>query len=266
MAGLRFSCPHCDQSLEAPEDMLGETIECPSCNGSIQLPKPDPTPRRQIQTSRRKIVMTRRSAPAHSSAAPTSHAIRKQNPSKKKIAVPASLAAIVLGILYFASPYWGLHQMRRAVESNDAVYISDHVDFPQLRESLKATFKTHMAKEVAKEDADGFEALGAALGAMMIDPMVDAMVTPEGLIAMMQGKDLDEIQNSPKGSSGNPQSPVTTDEQMNVTKMGYEKLNRFVVKVADPSEGPSDKNSLTLLFLRSGLFSWKLAGIRLQIK
>lgn len=42
MSDFKFNCPHCEQSLEAPEEMLGQTIECPSCNGSIELPKPEP--------------------------------------------------------------------------------------------------------------------------------------------------------------------------------------------------------------------------------
>ncbi|MCF7837980.1 MAG: hypothetical protein K9N49_05060 [Candidatus Marinimicrobia bacterium] len=43
MADYQFNCPHCQQSLEAPEEMLGQTIECPSCNKSIQLPDPEAT-------------------------------------------------------------------------------------------------------------------------------------------------------------------------------------------------------------------------------
>ena len=42
MRDFRFNCPHCKQSLEAPGDMLGDTINCPACGGSIQLPKPTP--------------------------------------------------------------------------------------------------------------------------------------------------------------------------------------------------------------------------------
>ena len=42
MSDFNFNCPHCEQKLEAPEEMLGQTIECPSCSGSIELPKPDP--------------------------------------------------------------------------------------------------------------------------------------------------------------------------------------------------------------------------------
>lgn len=44
MSDLTFSCPHCKQSLEIPEEMLGRTVECPACNGSIQLPEPEPSP------------------------------------------------------------------------------------------------------------------------------------------------------------------------------------------------------------------------------
>jgi hypothetical protein len=44
MPDFKFNCPHCQQSLEAPEDMLGETIECPSCTGAIQLPEPQTSP------------------------------------------------------------------------------------------------------------------------------------------------------------------------------------------------------------------------------
>ena len=51
MSEFKFNCPRCNQSLEAPEEMLGDTIECPSCKGSIQLPAPvlKPTPQIKIK-------------------------------------------------------------------------------------------------------------------------------------------------------------------------------------------------------------------------
>ena len=42
MADFKFNCPHCKQSLEAPDEMLGQQINCPSCNGAIDLPAPVP--------------------------------------------------------------------------------------------------------------------------------------------------------------------------------------------------------------------------------
>ena len=266
MDDFSFNCPHCDQSLEAPEDMLGEMIECPSCGGSIQLPEPEPMQKRQAKSSQRKGVMPTRSSRHRPSASPASRPTAQPRASRKKIVVPLILVAVVLTGVYLASPHWSLYRMRRAVENNDAVHMSDHVDYPQLRESLKATFNAQLAKEVAREDADEFEALGAAFGAMMIGPIVDALVTPEALIAMMQGKDLDEIEAQSSGAGGSSNSTQTADAEMNVTKMGYERLNRFVVKLAAPAEDSSNDESVTLVFHRSGLFSWKLAGIRLKME
>ncbi len=42
MSDFKFTCPYCQQSLEAPQDMLGTVIDCPSCNKRIQIPKPHP--------------------------------------------------------------------------------------------------------------------------------------------------------------------------------------------------------------------------------
>ena len=44
MSDITFSCPHCKQSLDIPEEMLGQAVACPACNGSIQLPEPEPRP------------------------------------------------------------------------------------------------------------------------------------------------------------------------------------------------------------------------------
>jgi DNA-directed RNA polymerase subunit RPC12/RpoP len=40
MADISFSCPHCNQHLEAPPEMAGTDLECPSCNKQITVPKP----------------------------------------------------------------------------------------------------------------------------------------------------------------------------------------------------------------------------------
>jgi len=42
MADFKLNCPHCKQSLEVPEEILGQQINCPSCNGAIKLPNQEP--------------------------------------------------------------------------------------------------------------------------------------------------------------------------------------------------------------------------------
>lgn len=40
MCDIKFNCRFCRQSLEAPPDMAGESIECPACKGAIAIPSP----------------------------------------------------------------------------------------------------------------------------------------------------------------------------------------------------------------------------------
>lgn len=42
MSDVQFTCPHCTQTLEVPEDALGQTVLCPACQGQITLAKPAP--------------------------------------------------------------------------------------------------------------------------------------------------------------------------------------------------------------------------------
>ena len=56
MADIKFNCPHCRQSIEAPPDMAGQLIECPSCKQTIEVSRkqPSPTPARYIPSSQNK--------------------------------------------------------------------------------------------------------------------------------------------------------------------------------------------------------------------
>jgi len=58
MPDFKFDCPHCGQSLEAPEELLGDQINCPTCNGAIQLPRLQPTPPAAPPTSAKKQMAT----------------------------------------------------------------------------------------------------------------------------------------------------------------------------------------------------------------
>ena len=42
MPNFKFNCPNCKQSIEAPEEMLGQQINCPSCKRILKLPDPEP--------------------------------------------------------------------------------------------------------------------------------------------------------------------------------------------------------------------------------
>jgi TM2 domain-containing membrane protein YozV len=39
MINFRFTCPFCKESIGAPADLVGQTIDCPSCGESIEVAK-----------------------------------------------------------------------------------------------------------------------------------------------------------------------------------------------------------------------------------
>ena len=38
MTNIEFNCPECQQSLEAPVEMAGETVACPHCEQHMVVP------------------------------------------------------------------------------------------------------------------------------------------------------------------------------------------------------------------------------------
>jgi hypothetical protein len=100
------------------------------------------------------------------------------------LVVAASLAA---GAWWF-SPWWVLHQAKAAAERNDAQALSDVIDYPRLRESLKGEFNSALVGRL-RDGASGLgeagrtgAALGAVLASALVDKLVEVMVRPEFFI------------------------------------------------------------------------------------
>lgn len=163
--------------------------------------------------------------------------------------------AAVVGVWFYFTPYIAANNMRKAAEAGDSAILSSYINFPSLKESLKANFNAMFATEVVKnKDGNPFEALGAALAAALINPMIDALVTPESLAMMMQG-------NKPNFEKGAPKTERkpggTSDTEMT---MSYESFDRFAVSVK--KKGDMD-DPVTFVLHREGLVAWKLASLRL---
>jgi hypothetical protein len=232
---------------------------------SLPLPTPAPTPT--------PVPIASRAAPRPSTPSSTSSSSASSSRlSRKTVFVLGGTLGLVLILFYFASPYWTLYQLKRAVDRNDGVFVADRVDFPQLRESFKGAVMANLAKEAAKGEEDDIGALGAAFGAMMVGPMVDALITPEGLIQMMQGRAMDAMPDEDPGTLETPSQAGGSEAQeggeseggMDVSSVGYETLNRFSVTIAGGMGGfAGEKGVFTLLFSRRGLAGWKLSGVRI---
>src|SRR6476661_3616678 len=100
---------------------------------------------------------------------------------RRLLIVLAALVALAAG-WWFGSPYWTLHQMQTAARQGDSARLSHFVDYPAVRENLKAQLRHEMLTQVpAEEQGNGLAALGTAIASAMIDPLIDTLVTPDGL-------------------------------------------------------------------------------------
>jgi hypothetical protein len=176
--------------------------------------------------------------------------------TKRKTLV-SGLIILLVACWIYAAPYLAVRSMRKAVENRDAVALADYVNFPALKESLKASFTAHMAKVMAeKKDNNAFAALGVAMANALINPMIDSLVSPEGLSAMMNGQNP-SLAKQKEEQTLEARSGSSDDEP--ITKMRYENFNRFTVSTSDKR---NQGREVTMVFLRDGL-SWKLSAIRL---
>jgi hypothetical protein len=196
------------------------------------------------------------------------------------------VAMAVLGYSY-ASPYLALNRLKRAADARDAQTVSEYVDYPALRESLKEQVSGLLTKKLeARASGNPLAALGAMIGAALIGPLVDAYATPDGVAALLNGMPprgdptqrppvpQDTVANAPASPANStpaattptPAPPVaqtadaSTPPQPPQTTAGYRGINEFVITY---QHGVGDTRYSAIL-RREGLFSWKLAAVDLN--
>jgi Protein of unknown function (DUF2939) len=173
--------------------------------------------------------------------------------TKRKVLL--GLIAWLFAFYVVATPYITVHQMTSAAERHDGEALSEHIDFPSVRQSLKDQMNANFMKEMSKDKnlkGNPFAALGTAFAGVMIDKMVDAYVTPAAITQMMAGEKPNPLagEGTTEGSNRKPLSDAT---------MSYESLNKFVVRVKDEDGGEGK-----FVFRRRGI-SWKLTEIIIPI-
>ena len=177
-----------------------------------------------------------------------------------KIGAPTLLA--LLAVWLFFTPYLAFRGMRAAAEARDAEALSAYIDYPVLKENLKASFNARLLGQAREASQDNpFAGLGAALASLVVGPMVDAFVTPQALAEMMKGEKPRLIRRAEPADTPASGSTDGKPARRARTSMGYEDVNRFVITVS-PADRP-DAEPLRLVLQRQGLASWKLSAVRL---
>jgi len=98
---MKIQCPSCDQRLEIPEELAGQTIECPACNASLSVPAieahlaatPKVQAKSQRETFQKKLVPKRKGL-----ARPKATSHNKPMPQIPKWAIVA-VSIVVVGLL-----------------------------------------------------------------------------------------------------------------------------------------------------------------------
>ncbi|WP_416269010.1 DUF2939 domain-containing protein [Burkholderia cepacia] len=107
---------------------------------------------------------------------------------KPLLTIVLAIAAIAAIGYAYASPYVALGRLKTAIDARDAQAISEYVDFPSLRISLKQQVTEELMRRIdAVKKSNPFAVLGALIGSALIGPLVDAYATPEGVAALMSG-------------------------------------------------------------------------------
>jgi hypothetical protein len=150
-----------------------------------------------------------------------------------------------------AAPYITAHRMKAAAEARDGGALSEHIEFPSVRQSLKDQMNAKVLGEMAKNDLDEtpLATFGAALAGMVVDRMVDAYVTPAGVTQMMTGEKPNPVKAV---------DPSETPERrpFDDASMSYASLNKFVVAV------PGEEGEVQFVLRRRG-FGWMVTEILL---
>ena len=165
------------------------------------------------------------------------------------------VALLALGSYVAAGPYLTVRAIRMAVKEQDAAALSRQVDFPVLRESLKAQLGDRLLRKAGPDlQSNPLGAFGLAIANGLLSGSVDAMVTPAGLGALMEGHKIWK-----RVDDGIPPAdpPASAREPLHDARYRYESLSRFTATVVD-----EDGRATVFVMTRRGV-RWKLSDIRL---
>ncbi|MGO4809423.1 DUF2939 domain-containing protein [Cupriavidus sp. 2MCAB6] len=183
-----------------------------------------------------------------------------------KPAKAAIAAVIAVAASSYASPYWALYQMRSAIEARDADKFSRYVDYPALRESLKAQLNLSLQQKLGGTGLQNmpFAGIGQAIGLAVINTMIDTMVSPAGVMALMAGeKPGTQAQPkpappAPPGINSEPAGQAKQEAARDALKYGLSYRGWGSVEAS----ATKDNGERVVIGLkREGLWTWKWSSI-----
>jgi hypothetical protein len=168
----------------------------------------------------------------------------------KRWILAAAVLLLAAGVTwYFTSPWYTLKQMRDAARENDADRFSAYIDYPAVREDLKAEIMAQVIAE-AQKDKSGYGSLGTAFASATVGPLVDGIVSPAGLRAAF-------IANRNKRAKRPKNQAAGAFQLADDAEVKRRSFDEFAV-------GSKSRNKGEMIFKRHGL-GWKLSGVDLPL-
>jgi hypothetical protein len=188
------------------------------------------------------------------------------NCQREKETVVKKLVIVVLALFaawFFATPYLTFRSIGSAIENKDAHALSQYVDFPALKESLKANLRAKMTETIARTHNNNpygnvAGAVTSQLALQMIDPLLDAAMTPEAIAALLQGQGK-AASGSGRQEEDHPLSSVFPRDDVEFST-GYESFNVFAITLKKKATG---KELATFFLKRQGFSSWKVTSVKI---
>ncbi|WP_347555194.1 DUF2939 domain-containing protein [Robbsia sp. KACC 23696] len=209
--------------------------------------------------------------------------ISQRGASRLTVWLTATLVVLFIASVY-ASPWWTLSQMRRAVQARDADAFSSYVDYPALRDSVRAQMFPD-AETPPSNNVLG--RLGQMLGRQVGGAVVSVAVTPETVMWVMAhaqplpgvptppGAPVSDAAAGAAAGSGSGKGAASTgsdessdrdvrsdDNIVDGKPLHYAVRYRDLSTVA-ASVQRGDDRPVVFVFRRAGLWSWRLAGLEM---
>lgn len=166
-----------------------------------------------------------------------------------------------------SGPFRTVDAIDQAVQTHDMELLNRNVDFPLLRQNLKAQMGRVINQKMDEEGQRNpfVHMLGAAVATLLSDSLVDALVTPEGIGRLLAGKGVEDALGDadpapgPPAPQGQSQAAKPAPDAQRSTHWQFRSPSEFVLKVQR-----GDK--LTSFVLGRYGLGWKLNNIILPVE
>lgn len=190
---------------------------------------------------------------------------------KKGIVIALLVGVLLLGYMV-AGPFLTMHRISDAIVTRDATLLEDAVDFETLRAGLTEQFSARIVGAAEKNAArNPMASLAAGFATTVVESMVNAIVTPAGIIRIIE--ESSRIGHTPADKAERPaptpappaEPPADPPEKGSGEQEDVFAGARF--RFLSPSHftatmGSTERNTTRFVFRRDGL-RWKLTNILL---